>query len=110
MEQKYVLNKFNTRTEYDVKETTDILSVFGLAHNERKTREIISKGRLKGEFSGKNPNDRRSGYVVTEKALYDFVVGEIPIMKEIFEHFKENKPKKTPKTKQTPKKNEIEGS
>lgn len=86
MNDKYLLNKFSTKTMYDVKESTDILNKFGISHNEKKTRELILKGKLSAKNKNKNnENDRRSGYEISEKALYDLVVNEIPIMKVIFD-------------------------
>lgn len=93
MDIKYQLSKFSTARYYDVKQATDILQRFGIAHNEKKTRDLIGKGKLVAKSNG-SPNDRRSGYSVSEKALYDLVVTEIPIMKEVFEHFNAKKPTK----------------
>jgi len=98
MDIKYQLSKFSTAKYYDVKQATDILQRFGISHNEKKTRELIAKGKLVAKSNG-SPNDRRSGYSVSEKALYDLVVTEIPIMKEIFEHFNAKKPTKKPQNK-----------
>ena len=82
------LSKNSTRKTYDVREATVILQQFGLSHNEKKTRDLISKNKLKARSKG-DENDRRSGYEMTEKALYDFVVGDIPILKKWFDEILE---------------------
>lgn len=95
----YVMNKFVTSRFRNVKETTEILQLYGLSKNEKKTRELIRSKRLVArKEEGVHEDDRRSGYVISEKAIYDFIVESIPIMKEIFEELKEDKPKGTIKT------------
>lgn len=82
-----LLNKNATRKTYDVSEATIILQSYGLSHNEKKTRDLIAKGKLRATKRGEDERDRRSGYEMTEKALYDLVVNEIPIMKKIFDGY-----------------------
>jgi DNA-binding ferritin-like protein (Dps family) len=50
-----------------------------------KTRDLIGKGKLRAIKLG-DPKDYRAGYEITEKDLYDLVVTEIPIMREILDH------------------------
>ena len=99
MNMKYILSKFKTNSKLDVKEATDILMQFGISHNEEKTRDLIAKGKLAATAKGNNPRDRPSGYVITEKAIYDLVITEIPIMKDIFEHINSENTKKNSEKK-----------
>jgi len=85
IDNKYIVNKLSTNKFYDVKETTEILEKYGISHNEKKTRDLIAKGRLKARAKGENANDRRSGYEVSEKNIYDLIVQEIPIMKDFLD-------------------------
>lgn len=85
IDEKYLLNKSATNKFIDVKKTTEILAQYGISHNEKKTRDLIAKGRLKARGKGDNPNDRRSGYEISEKNIYDLVVQEIPIMKQFLD-------------------------
>ncbi|HDR7743930.1 hypothetical protein OCD85_27640 [Bacillus pacificus] len=78
------LSKFATKRKYTVKEATSILTEFGISKSIKTTRDLITKGELKATLKGDNPNDRRSGYEISEKALYDLVVKRIPIMKDYF--------------------------
>lgn len=94
LDKKYLINKQATNKFYDVKEATDILSKYGISHNEKKTRDLIAKNRLKATAKGDNPNDRRSGYKVSEKAIYDLVTEEIPIIKDMLEKLIPKAPKK----------------
>lgn len=84
-----ILNKNATRKFYDVKETTYILQQYGLAHNEKKTRDLIRQQKLVARNKGTDPNDRRSGFEISEKAIYDFVTGEIPIIKDLYKMLEE---------------------
>lgn len=94
-------SKFATNKNYKVPEATEILAHWGIAKTEKKTRDLISKGKLKAEKAGDNPDDRRSGYLITEKAIYELITSEIPAAKEAIEIINEKKASKTPKTKQT---------
>lgn len=84
MEQKYIMSKFSTKPQYNVAQMTEILQVFGVVHNERKTRDLIIKGRIDAKINGPE-TDRRAGYIASQKALYDAIVKHCPIMKEVFE-------------------------
>lgn len=97
IKEKYLVRKSATNKFYNVKETTEILAQYGLAFNEKKTRDLIAKNRLKGQLKGTNPDDRRSGYEISEKSIYDLVVSEIPIMKDLLDVVQQNK--KTSKEK-----------
>lgn len=85
LDKKYLVSKLATNKFYNVSEATDILSKYGISHNEKKTRDLIAKNKLKARGKGTNPNDRRSGYEVSEKAIYDLIIEEIPIMKDMLE-------------------------
>lgn len=99
MNNNYLVNKKSTVLNKTVKEATEILAQYGISHNEHKTRDYISKGKLKAVPQGKE-GDRRKGYLMNEKALYELIVSEIPIMKEIFEELM--KPTAKPTSKPTP--------
>lgn len=104
MNTEFILSKLRTNKKYDVKQATVILYQYGISHNEKKTRDLIAKGKLVAKEKG-NPGDRRSGYEIKESDIYDLVVSEIPIMKPIFEHFNTmDKPKAKPSRSKTIKK------
>jgi hypothetical protein len=103
MDKKYVVSKFNTAKNIKVPEATEILYQYGIVNSvsdERKTRELITKGRLEaGKAAGANPHDRRSPYLTSQNAIYKLIVQEIPIMKDIFEELEKNAATKTTKSK-----------
>lgn len=82
MENTYIINPSKTRKIYDLKQATEILKQYGLSHNVNKTNNLILKGRLVA-LNSDSPDRWRTGLEVTEKAIYDYVIKEIPIMKEI---------------------------
>lgn len=95
MESKYIMSKYSTKPQYNVAQMTEILEVFGVVHNERKTRDLIQKGRINAQLNGAK-TDRRAGYIASQKALYDAIIEHCPIMKEIFEaEYVEEKKRKT---------------
>lgn len=81
-----------SKAKYTVPEATEILSGWGLSHNDKKTRDLINKGKISAEKAGKNPNDHRSGYVVKSKALYDFITSEIPLASEVMQKMNQKEP------------------
>jgi hypothetical protein len=85
---KYVPKKEAGRKTYDVKQTTEFLKQYGLSNSEKKTRDLILKGKLRGKSAGENPDDRRAGKKVSERAIYDYIVSEIPILEDIFEEIR----------------------
>jgi len=95
---KLILNRFATNRKYNVKESTEILAQYGIAKTEKRTRELIRQSQLRAEKVG-HPQDHRSGYEVTEKALYDLVIERIPAMKEIFEKLSAGEDKSKKKKK-----------
>lgn len=108
-----VVNKNKTRTIYDVPEATDILRQYGLSTGDQMTRYLIRNKRLDARNKSNNPNDKKSGFEITEKALYDFIVTEIPIMKHFFETLYEKErqvPKKVAKSVPKDEKKTLEAS
>lgn len=86
VDKKIILNKFASKTDaLSVKEATVILQAYGLSASERRTRELISRASnpLKGQMA--KAGDRREGYKIERKDLYDFIISEIPIMKTYFD-------------------------
>lgn len=78
----YYPSPYETNKTYNVVETTEILIQWGLSINEKKTRDLIAKKRIDAKRAG-SENDRRSGYLITGKAIYDFIIEEIPIAKTL---------------------------
>jgi hypothetical protein len=87
-------NKFSSNKYYKVPEVTEILIQWGLSKNDKKTRDLITRGRLQAIKAGNDPDDRRSGYMISEKSIYDFIISQIPIAKEIIDTYNNEKAKK----------------
>lgn len=79
----YYPTPFETNKHYTTLEATEILMQWGLSINEKKTRDLIRTGKLEAKRAGDDPNDRRSGYQITGKNLYDFIIDQIPIAKDL---------------------------
>lgn len=91
MSKEKELNMFptssHTNNPHNVKEATEVLAYWGLSSNEKKTRELINKGKLEAEWSG-NEGDRRAGYVVHGRDIYNYIVAQIPPAKLLIkEHY-----------------------
>lgn len=74
-----------SRRDYIVPEVTDILKQWGISHNDKKTRDLIQKGKLIARSAGQDPKDKRAGYLIRESDVYKLILEEIPIYKEIIE-------------------------
>jgi hypothetical protein len=101
-------NKASLTNYYKVPEATEILAQWGISKTEKKTRDLISKNRLNAKTAGNNPNDRRSGFLISEKSIYDLIVEEIPLAKQIIEKERSSMPKASkPKRAAATKENEL---
>ena len=102
------LNKASLTKYYKIPEVTGILKQWGISKSDKKTRELILRNKMIAKMAGDNPNDRRSGLLVSEKSIYDLIVEEIPLAKEIMEEKRKSTPKPSkPKRAATTKKTEI---
>lgn len=101
---KYIPSKFSTRPNLNAEQATEILMQFGIANTKKRTYELIREGRLRAtKPKDSNPRDRRIPYEISEKALYDLIVTQIPFMREIFEHFYQEESKKKEASNRTKK-------
>lgn len=67
-----------SKQKYTVEQATEILREYGLSTSTYVTNRLVREGKLLGYSAGTNPNDRRSGTVIQEDELYNFVSREIP--------------------------------
>lgn len=78
-----------SKARYDVAKATEILREYGLVKDAKGTRLLIQKGRLHANHNGNNPDDRRAGYSITGKAIYDLVTREIPAVDKLLKRIDE---------------------